>query len=48
MKTRLALALWVAFASAHSFAAPQTSPGAGPVVVLETANGTIEFETYPE
>jgi cyclophilin family peptidyl-prolyl cis-trans isomerase len=48
MKTRLALALCVAFAFAHPFAAPQTSPGAGPVVVLETANGTIEFETYPE
>ena len=28
--------------------AAQTSPGAGPVVVLETAKGTIEFETYPE
>jgi cyclophilin family peptidyl-prolyl cis-trans isomerase len=29
-------------------AAPgQTSPGAGPVVVLETSKGTIEFETYP-
>ena len=26
----------------------QKSPGAGPVVVLETAKGTIEFETYPE
>jgi cyclophilin family peptidyl-prolyl cis-trans isomerase len=26
----------------------QTSPGAGPVVVLETAKGTIEFETYPD
>jgi len=26
----------------------QTSPGAGPVVVLETARGTVEFETYPE
>jgi cyclophilin family peptidyl-prolyl cis-trans isomerase len=26
----------------------QTSPGAGPVIVLETAKGTIEFETYPE
>jgi peptidyl-prolyl cis-trans isomerase B (cyclophilin B) len=24
-----------------------TSPGAGPVVVLETTKGTIEFETYP-
>jgi cyclophilin family peptidyl-prolyl cis-trans isomerase len=28
--------------------AAQTSPGAGPVVVLETAKGVIEFETYPE
>jgi peptidyl-prolyl cis-trans isomerase B (cyclophilin B) len=26
----------------------QTSPGAGPVVVLETVKGTIEFETYPD
>ena len=24
------------------------SPGAGPVVVLETAKGTIDFETYPD
>lgn len=30
-----------------SVAASQ-SPGAGPVVVLETAKGIIEFETYPE
>ena len=31
-------------------AAAQTakpSPGAGPVVVVETSKGTIEFETYP-
>lgn len=28
--------------------AQQKSPGAGPVVVLETVKGTIEFETYPE
>src|SRR4026207_1380575 len=26
----------------------QTSPGAGPVIVLETEKGVIEFETYPE
>ena len=26
----------------------QKSPGAGPVVVIETAKGTIEIETYPE
>jgi cyclophilin family peptidyl-prolyl cis-trans isomerase len=29
-------------------AAQQKSPGAGPVIVLETAKGTIEIETYPE
>jgi cyclophilin family peptidyl-prolyl cis-trans isomerase len=28
--------------------AQQTSPGAGPVIVLETEKGIIEFETYPE
>ena len=28
--------------------AQPTSPGAGPVIVLETAKGVIEFETYPE
>jgi len=28
--------------------AQEKSPGAGPVVVLETVKGTIEFETYPE
>jgi cyclophilin family peptidyl-prolyl cis-trans isomerase len=29
-------------------AAQQKSPGAGPVIVLETVKGTIEFETYPD
>ena len=33
---------------AGSPAAQQKSPGAGPIVVLETAKGAIEFETYPE
>ena len=28
--------------------AQQKSPGAGPILVLETAKGTIEIETYPE
>src|SRR5438067_5277997 len=28
--------------------ARQKSPGAGPIIVLETVKGTIEFETYPE
>jgi cyclophilin family peptidyl-prolyl cis-trans isomerase len=31
-----------------SVRAQEKSPGAGPIVVLETAKGTIEFETYPE
>ena len=26
----------------------QTSPGAGPIIVLDTAKGVIEIETYPE
>lgn len=28
--------------------ARQKSPGAGPIIVLETAKGVIEIETYPE
>src|SRR5215510_1853297 len=28
--------------------AQEKSPGAGPTIVLETAKGTIELETYPE
>ena len=28
--------------------AQQKSPGAGPIVVLETEKGVIEFETFPE
>ena len=28
--------------------AQQTSPGAGPGVVLDTSKGIVEFETYPE
>jgi cyclophilin family peptidyl-prolyl cis-trans isomerase len=30
-------------------AAPaQTTPGAGPIIVIETSKGTFEFETYPD
>jgi peptidyl-prolyl cis-trans isomerase B (cyclophilin B) len=49
MKTYLTLVaavialIWVAAPGAQ-----QKSPGAGAIVVLETAKGTIEFETYPE
>jgi peptidyl-prolyl cis-trans isomerase B (cyclophilin B) len=41
-----AVALTVALAAAAS--AQEKSPGAGPIIVLETAKGTIEIETYPE
>lgn len=49
--TKSIQAVVVAFAVAVSWAtvfAQQKSPGAGPIVVLETVKGTIEFETYPE
>jgi peptidylprolyl isomerase len=48
MKT-LAIGL-AAFAAALTISVhgQEKSPGAGPIVVLETAKGTIEFETYPE
>jgi cyclophilin family peptidyl-prolyl cis-trans isomerase len=45
----LVLTIWLAAAST-SFAQPAaapTSPGAGPVIVVETEKGTFEFETYP-
>src|SRR5918999_4089098 len=46
---RLTLAALVSVLIAAPAAAQSgiTSPGAGPVVVLETTKGTIEFETYP-
>jgi len=46
---RLAAAVFVLFVlMLTSAAAQQKSPGAGPIIVLETVKGTIEFETYPE
>ena len=46
----IALVLSLALAAARSGVsdAQTKSPGAGPVIVLETVKGTIEFETYPE
>jgi cyclophilin family peptidyl-prolyl cis-trans isomerase len=41
-------AIVVALVLAAVPAAQEKSPGAGPVIVLETAKGTIEIETYPE
>jgi cyclophilin family peptidyl-prolyl cis-trans isomerase len=40
------LAIVVTFTSGISL--PQISPGAGPILVLETSRGTIEIETYPD
>jgi cyclophilin family peptidyl-prolyl cis-trans isomerase len=48
MITRVTLTCCVAFAALGLAPREQTSPGAGPVIVLETAKGNIEFETYPE
>lgn len=45
---RLATAWLILVVFALSAAAQQKSPGAGPVLVLETVKGTIEIETYPE
>jgi peptidyl-prolyl cis-trans isomerase B (cyclophilin B) len=36
-----------ALATAQAPAKPKTSPGAGPIIVVETEKGTFEFETYP-
>ena len=36
------------FVTRAPLGAQQKSPGAGPIIVLETAKGVIEFETYPE
>jgi cyclophilin family peptidyl-prolyl cis-trans isomerase len=48
MKQHLAIAFSLA-ALLPAFANAQTkSPGAGPVLVLDTAKGVIEIETYPE
>jgi cyclophilin family peptidyl-prolyl cis-trans isomerase len=43
-----ALVLTVGLPAASTVSAQQPSPGAGPVIVLETMKGTIEFETYPD
>lgn len=48
LKTFAIAAFATAITGLTALAAQQKSPGAGPIVVLETAKGTIEFETYPE
>jgi cyclophilin family peptidyl-prolyl cis-trans isomerase len=50
MLKRLAVVMFAVtvLALAGVAGAQQKSPGAGPIIVLETVKGTIEFETYPE
>jgi cyclophilin family peptidyl-prolyl cis-trans isomerase len=48
MSIRTTLTFCLAFFALGLAPRDQTSPGAGPVIVLETAKGNIEFETYPE
>src|SRR5687767_3613726 len=45
---KLVAALLLSVGSLVAVSAQQKSPGAGSIIVLETAKGTIEFETYPE
>jgi peptidyl-prolyl cis-trans isomerase B (cyclophilin B) len=42
------MAAAVMFLLSVPLAADQKSPGAGPVIVFETAKGTFEIETYPD
>ena len=44
----LASVLAVLFLIPMAARTEQASPGAGPVIVLETAKGVIEIETYPD
>ena len=48
MVNRLAVSALLVVALGAVAASQPTSPGAGPVIVLETDKGVIEFETYPE
>jgi peptidyl-prolyl cis-trans isomerase B (cyclophilin B) len=49
VKTLVAVVAAAVMVSSETHISSQTpSTGAGPVVVLETARGTIEFETFPE
>ena len=45
---KLVAGLLLSVLSLVSVSAQQKSPGAGPILVLETAKGAIEIETYPE
>ncbi len=47
MRNALTVAIVVAMCGAV-LPAGQTSPGAGPIIVLDTEKGVIEFETYPD
>lgn len=45
---KLVAGLLLSVLSLISVSAQQKSPGAGPILVLDTVKGTIEIETYPE
>src|SRR6266542_4440695 len=47
MRTRILIVL-IVLGTCAAAVAQSPSPGAGPIIVLETVKGTIEFETYPE
>ena len=49
IRITLSLALWLVCGSASAQPAPAAKPsaGSGPIIVVETAKGTFEFETYP-
>jgi cyclophilin family peptidyl-prolyl cis-trans isomerase len=48
LQTTAATVLALAVLGVPATSQVQKSPGTGPIVVLETVKGTIEFETYPE
>jgi cyclophilin family peptidyl-prolyl cis-trans isomerase len=47
MKPLVITVVALVFSASPAFS-QEKSPGAGPIIVLETARGTIEVETYPE
>ena len=48
MSTQLLVLVLLLLPSGGVFSGQTKSPGAGPILVLETAKGTIQIETYPE
>ena len=48
MRTAAAIAAVAVLLLGSAGAGQQKSPGAGPVIVLDTEKGVVEFETYPD